>query len=390
MNENREHFAVDDIYEFSIRVLKAAGYREKKAKPTAFALLEADKRGIFSHGTAGGTGLEEAVKRSGITATVRLDTEPIVQLRKYQTLIVINANGAPGHYTSDIAVDMVKKTARDYGYAKAFVYNANHYGAAGVWSSKIAEDGDLKGTSTCTTVAVSRVMGDDINRLDYTIGAGKENRLGTNPLAVSIPYQGGILTFDTAWTRMAVSYCLKYLKAGGMMSIPEYIADSEYKSTLDPRDFADSMESLNNIKGTVFPQGSTLSGYKGDCMLRFIEIDNAIGGGPITKVPFESSDQNRWISHTFEAQAIDCLYSLNEAKQRILDLRRDYEDNYFGEKSRWPGDRANDALKYAMENGIPYSAGQIETLKRAAKSVGLDFDLKSSGLKGYPEDIFNK
>ena len=50
----RDHFKVQDIYDFSINVLKSAGYNDKKAQTTAFALLEADKRGIFSHGTFGG------------------------------------------------------------------------------------------------------------------------------------------------------------------------------------------------------------------------------------------------------------------------------------------------------------------------------------------------
>ena len=387
--EKRNHYDVNAIYDFSLEVLKKSGYSDKKAQPTAFALLEADKRGIFSHGTAGGTGIEESVKRSGITSTVRLDTEPIIHKQKYDTLAVIDANGAPGHYTSYIAVELVKKIARKHGYGKVFVYNANHYGAAGVWSRKIAQEGDLKGSSTCTTVAVARVMGDDPARLDYTKGAGTENRLGTNPLAVSYPLLDGILTLDTAWTRMAVSYCLKKLKAGEMMTVPEYIGDKDYKSTLNPKDFKESMQKEHKIKGTVFPHGSTLAGYKGDAMLRFIEIDNALGGGPINRIPFEASDENRRISHTFEAQAMDMLYDLDQSKTRIKDLMQDYHI-YFGKNSRWPGDRSKQALKYSETHGIPYSTGQIDSLKRTADYVGIPFELKPLGFKEYPEDIFNK
>lgn len=386
----REHFLPSDIYKFSLNILIKAGYREDMAESTAYALLEADKRGIFSHGTAGGTGLEEAVKRSGITATVRLDTEVVIHDGKYPTIKVIDANGVPGHYSSDIAVKLVKEMARKYGYGKIIVYNGNHYGAAGVWSNKIAADGDLKGTSTCTTVSVARVMGDDVERLDYTKGAGTVNRVGTNPMAISFPYTEGVLTFDAAWVRMAVSYCLKYLKAGEMMTVPEYIADKNFKSTLDPTDFADSIDKLDIEKGSVFPHGSTLAGYKGDSMLRFIEIDNALGGGPIVKIPLGSKDESRRISHTFEAQALDILYSLEDAQKRIRALMRDYEESYFGSNSRWPGDRALAAIKYSMKEGIPYSNGQINTLKRAAEHVGIEFTLQSQGLKGYPEDIFNK
>lgn len=388
--KKRAHYSVEDIYNFSLKVLKAAGYNDKKSEATAYALLEADKKGIFSHGTAGGTGIEESVKRSGITATVRLDTEPLILPQKYPTVAIIDAKGSPGHYSSAIAVELVKKIAREYGYGKVIVNNANHYGAAGVWSHKIAENGDLKGISTCTTVAVARVMGDDPNRLDYTKGAGKKNRLGTNPLAISIPHQNGILTFDTAWTRMAVSYCLKQLKSGEMLGIPEYIGDMNYKSSLDPKDFADSMETLSKEKGTVFPHGSTLAGYKGDAMLRFIEIDNALGGGPIEKIPIGVNDRQRRISHTFEAQALDVLYSIEEAKNRITDLMYDYEVGYFGVNSRWPGDRAEKALKYSLKEGIPYGNGQIESLKRTTNYLKLDFPLKPINFQGYPEEIFNK
>ncbi len=386
----REHYSVDDIFNFSMKVLIAAGYNEEMAQATASALLEADKRGIFSHGTAGGTGLEESVKRSGITATVRLDTQPIIHEQKYPTIAVIDANGVPGHYSSEIAVKMVKEIARKYGYGKVIVYNANHYGAAGVWSRKIAADRDLKGISTCTTVSVSRVMGDDPNRLDYTKGAGKINRLGTNPLAISIPHENGIVTFDTAWTRMAVSYCLKHLKSGKMMSIPEYIADKDYKSTLNPKDFAPSMNDLDNVTGTVFPHGSTLAGYKGDAMLRFIEMDNALGGGPIHRIPLGIKDASRRISHTFEAQVIDMLYTQDEAKARISELMNDYETKYFGTNSRWPGDRSDTAFEYCEKEGIPYTTGQVNTLRRAAEAVDIPFNLKPVSIKEYPSEIFNK
>ena len=392
--EERAHYSVNDMYNFAKEILIKGEYPEKSAEATAFALLEADKRGIFSHGIAGGIGLEEAVTWAGITSTVDPTAELVIEDQKYPTLAVINANGAPGHISAMMAVELVKKMAREYGFGKVIVNNANHFGAAGVWSELIAEDGDLKGTVSCTTVACGRVMGDDVDRIDYTKGAGKEVRLGTNPIAISVPTRRGILTMDMAMTRMAVSYCLKHLKAGKQMSIPEYMADKNYISTLDPTDFAESMEKLksNAIIGTVFPLGSTLAGYKGDIMLRMLEIDQALGGGPVTKIPFSGNSKERRISLSFEAQSIDFYYDLAGTKNRVDDLMHDYESKYFGPSSRWPGDRSLEATKYCLEEGIPYSEGQINTLRRAANHVNLDFDeiLKSLGRKEYPIYIFNK
>ncbi|OLS23992.1 MAG: Malate/(S)-sulfolactate dehydrogenase [Candidatus Heimdallarchaeota archaeon LC_3] len=388
----RNHYSVYDMKKFSFEILKKGGYSDESAQATTFALLEADIRGIYSHGIAGGTGLEEAVKRTGITATVDLKVEPIILDKKYPTIAVIDGNGAPGHITAMKAVLLVKELARKYGIAKVFVQNTNHYGAAGVWSSLIAKERDLKGEVSCTTTAVARVMGDDPERLDYTKGSGKEIRIGTNPLAISIPYSEGILTLDMALTRMAVSYCLKQFKAGEMVKIPEYVSDKNYKSTRDPKEFIETDKFGLNIIGSVFPLGSTLAGYKGDALLRFLEIDQSIGGGPINKIPLEDKGIKRRISHSFQAQVMDFLYSKDEARTRVKELMQDYESKYFGSSSRWPGDRAEKAKGYSYKEGIPYSKGQIKTLQRAAEFVGLNFEeiLKPIGKKAFPENIFNK
>jgi LDH2 family malate/lactate/ureidoglycolate dehydrogenase len=289
-----------------------------------------------------------------------------------------------------MAVNKVKDLCRSQGLARVYVNNANHYGAAGVWSAKIAEENDMIGIVTCTTIACARVMGDDPEGLNYTRGAGNEVRIGTNPVAVSVPHEEGIMTLDMALTRMAISYGIKALKAGKKLTIPEYIADKNYNSTLDPLELFDITG--GDLKGTLFPHGSTYSGYKGDIQLRMIEIIHSIGGGPIKKVPIAETDKRRRISHTFESQMTNFLYTKEEALKRVQELMQDYETNYFGPSSRWPGDRANEAIEYAMNKGIPYSKGQVETLKRAAMFVGLDFDsmIQSTGESTYPAEIFKK
>ena len=390
MEKIRDHYNVKDLFSFTVEVLMNGDYSEKSSQATAYALLEADKRGIFSHGIAGGTGLEEAVKRVGITATVNPTAEPIILKQKYPSIAVIDANGAPGHITSMMAIDKVKALGRSQGLARVYVNNANHFGAAGVWSAKIAENSDMIGIVSCTTIACARTMGDDPEGLDYTKGAGKEVRVGTNPIAISVPHEDGVMTLDMALTRMAISYGIKALKAGKKLTIPEYIADKDYNSTLNPLDLFD--QKGGDLKGSLFPHGSTYSGYKGDIQLRMIEVINSLGGGPIKKVPIGKTDKRRRISHTFEAQMTDFLYSKEEALERVRELMKDYEINYFGPASRWPGDRAKEAIKYALKEGIPYSKGQIETLKRSAAFVGLDFNamIQSMGKKPYPAEVFKK
>lgn len=392
MKQAREHFKVKDMQNFAVEVLKQSGYPEEAASATAYALLEADKRGIFSHGLAGGTGLEEAVKGTTLFSTVNPQAIPIVLPQKYPTLVVIDAQNAPGHIAALVAVQLVKDLARKQGLAKAVVSQANHFGAAGVWSSKIAEERDLVGTVTCTTGALVKPMGDDPAGIDYTKGAGTEVRIGTNPLAISVPHKDGIITLDMALTKLAGNYCLKALKTGEMLTIPEYVANENYRSTLNPNDLIGFREGQRYLKGSIFPLGSTHSGYKGDVSLRMIEVEHSIGGGPIEKVEAGSTEPNKRISLAFQAQVMDFLYTKEEALTRVRALMQDYESKYFGPASRWPGDRANKAVDYALQEGIPYSQGQIEMLRRAAAHVGLSFDkmVSAMGKKPYPIEIFNK
>lgn len=390
MKEIRYHFMPEDIRKFATTVLEASGFPKDAAETTAHVLLEADKRGVFSHGLAGGTGLEEAVSCVGLFSTVKPNAKPIVLKQEYPTMAVIDANASPGHISSFIAVDLVKKLARKYGLAKVFIKQANHFGAAGVYSEMIAKEGDLVGTVTCTTSALVKPMGDDPEGLDYTKGAGKKVRIGTNPIAISIPHKEGILTVDMALTKMAANYCIKSYKTGEKLTIPEYAADEDYKSTLDPKEFIAIKDGKQYLKGSIFPLGSTHSGYKGDALLRFIELEHSIGGGALENIPVGSFDER--VSLAFQAQVVDFHYSKDEALSRVKSLMNDYETKYFGPSTRWPGDRSKIALEYSNKEGIPYSDGQIDMLKRATKKVGLEFNklIKLKAKKPFPKEIFRK
>lgn len=47
---NREHFDIKQLNFFAVEVLTKKGWPKESAEATAYALLTADERGIFSHG----------------------------------------------------------------------------------------------------------------------------------------------------------------------------------------------------------------------------------------------------------------------------------------------------------------------------------------------------
>ena len=395
LGEPRDHRDVAALFEFCKECLARKGYPAQFADATAFALVEADARGIYSHGAAGGTGLEEALVRTGVTATVDIHAVPERLPQTYPTIGVIDAQGAPGHYTSRLAVEWVRELAGKHGMAKVYVFDGNHFGAAGIWSEEIAADHRFEAHVTCTTAGCVRLLGDDPRGVDYTRGAavGGKHRLGTNPDAYSIPFNGGLFTIDMANTELAASLCTKYFKEGmasgrtRSLPIPNYVADESYRPTVDPTRVIRIRDGKLELPGSVFPYGG-LRGYKGQISLQRIEADHSFAGGPIQAVDAGDISQRR-ISHAFEAQVIDFLYSREAALERMTALVRDWAD-CGGPATRLPGERSHLAREYSLRNGIPYSEDQIQTLRRCGASVGVDLANVPSSMRPFSKNLFTK
>jgi LDH2 family malate/lactate/ureidoglycolate dehydrogenase len=232
-----------------------------KADITAEVLVEADMRGIFSHGI---NSLDliviNSIKKGGTDPNARAEDRtrnPEFPIRH------IDAHGDLGHPVAYEAVDMVKRLARTHGYGKVYVSNANHFGIGAIYTERICAEKDLAGRVTCTTPSVVKPYG------------GGKNRLGTNVIAWSIPYDMGFVTIDMATTIHAVSGVLRALIEKAPLPFPVYGASGS--KTSDPLEFDGYKDFLK--RGSMIPLGGmgqegADAGYKGTGLAILIELDN--------------------------------------------------------------------------------------------------------------------
>jgi LDH2 family malate/lactate/ureidoglycolate dehydrogenase len=258
---------------------------------------------------------------------------------------------------------------------------------------------------------------------------GVKKRFGTNPIAWSIPYAGGVITIDMAVTQRAVSPPVEtakfnsqalgiYRDDDGSFQIP--IGD-EKKSLADIHLEAARSKTREDVlkkigrKGNIglksvekgllkgpegedinfplafddvmktncwmAPLGGTYFGYKGFGLNMLIELDNVIGGGVSGLIRQLDEDGNpktpERVSQTIEAYAIDALMPVNEAKQRL----KEAVDTTIACGNKLvilPGQKERETRKDCLANGVPMTPERIEYLKRVAanEKVGLPFDLK--------------
>ena len=339
-------------------VLTRQGIPPHKAMIAAEVLVEADMRGIFSHGI---NSLDLIVINSIIQGGTDPNAKAEDKTRNPDFPIRhIDAHGDLGHPMAMDAVEMVKELARKHGYGKVYVANANHFGIGAIYTEKICAEKDLSGRVTSTTPSVVKPYG------------GGKKRLGTNVIAWSIPYDRGFVTIDMATTIHAVSDVLRALIEGTPLPFPVY--DPGGSKTTDPRIFDGIVDFLK--RGSMIPlggmgEGGTDAGYKGTGMAMLIELDNVIGAGVSTYIEPLMDDEKQRIRQTFEAWRIDTLFEQDDALAYISETISDIKSQQ-GKDMLLPGEKESIHRENSVKHGIPYSAIQIARLEKLGKSVDLD------------------
>lgn len=151
------------------------------ASDVAEILLTSDLRGIASHGTARLPQYLRLVETGVMDPAARPAQE-----KGKPALIRFNANNGWGHHAARIATEDAIRRARELGAAISLVRNTNHYGIAGWYAMRVAQEGliGISLTNAAPMVAPTRA------RLPM---------LGTNPIAVAAPAgRFGMVVLDMA------------------------------------------------------------------------------------------------------------------------------------------------------------------------------------------------
>ncbi|MHA1200018.1 MAG: Ldh family oxidoreductase [Candidatus Heimdallarchaeaceae archaeon] len=159
---------LDELYNFMKDVFIGLGYPEEQAIVSADILIEADLRGITSHGVQR---LKYYFVRVKAEQHLVADYEI---LKDEAATAVIDGNHGNGHFISYKAMEMAIEKAKKYGVGMVVVRNSTHYGIAGYYPLMAIKKGCLGITGTNARPAVAPTF-------------GGEPMLGTNPLTFGFP-----------------------------------------------------------------------------------------------------------------------------------------------------------------------------------------------------------
>jgi LDH2 family malate/lactate/ureidoglycolate dehydrogenase len=237
---------------FAETILVRLGASSRTASVVAASLIEADRRGVHTHGLVRLPSYCSEARKGRIV----VDAVPQVE-REHGAVAAVDGRGAFGAVTGTVSMDEAIARSEQHGVGFVTARGCNHFGAAAFYSLRAAERG-LIGIVATSTPAVMAPWG------------GAEARIGNNPLSVAAPMPDGKPPFVLDLALSAVSRGRIKLAEMNGERIPEaWALDSDGRPTGDPS---------AALAGALLPFG----GYKGYGLAVAVEVlTGVLAGGEL-------------------------------------------------------------------------------------------------------------
>jgi LDH2 family malate/lactate/ureidoglycolate dehydrogenase len=258
MSEETIHIPARDLIQSCIALLQKVGVPRDQAETIAEIVVEADLRGVESHGLLRLPAYIHRVQAGLMTAVTELKT-----VRERGATVLLDAQSGFGQVAGVAAMTQAMDRAREHGVGVAAVRNANHFGIAAHYAM-MALPQRMIGVVTANAAPSMAAWG------------GAVPILGTNPICVAIPTGGATASRDQSGGKvdivldMASSMVARgkiRLSASKGQRIPlGWALDAEGRPTEDPQ---------AALKGTVVPIG----GPKGYGLALIVDVLSGVMTG---------------------------------------------------------------------------------------------------------------
>jgi len=361
MENNITWVDFDLVRNFMKDVFIKIGVPENDAAICADVLIEADKRGIDSHGLNRMKPIYYDRIKDGIQ-------EPVTNfeiIRDNLATAVVDGHNGMGHVIGKRAMDMAIEKAGKYGLGMVAVRNSTHYGIAGYYATMAVEKGMIGITGTNARPSIAPTF-------------GIENMLGTNPMTFGIPTDEAFpFVLDCATSVSQRGKIEVYARYG--KSMPEgWVINRKGESTTD------SIQALQDlIKGTAALTplggiGEDGAGFKGYGYATVVEIlSAALQGGNFLKMlsGFENGKKIPYrLGHFFLAINISHFTEVDDFKRiagEILRQLRSSEKMPGAERIYTAGEKEYIARNEREGKGVPVADDLKKEMIQMRDATGL-------------------
>lgn len=244
--------------EFVTDAFVAVGVPRPDAEICTDVLLEADRRGIESHGV----NRFKPIYIDRILAKIQNPVTNFEIARQTPTTAVVDGHDGMGQVIAYKAMELAINKAKEYGMGMVAVRNSTHYGIAGYYSSMAIKHNMIGITGTNARPSIAPTF-------------GVENMLGTNPLTIGLPTDEEFpFNLDCATSIIQRGKIEHFARTG--QSTPEgMVIGRDGKPKTDSEQILKDLVSGEAALAPLGGIGEELAGYKGYGYATVVEILSA-------------------------------------------------------------------------------------------------------------------
>jgi LDH2 family malate/lactate/ureidoglycolate dehydrogenase len=334
----------DIIENFMKDCFMALGVPEEDAAICADVLIEADKRGIDSHGI----GRLKPIYVDRIKLGIQNPVTKFEVMKETLATALVDGHDGMGHVIGYRAMELAIEKAKKCGIGMVAVKNSTHYGIAGYYPLMAIKEGMIGITGTNARPSIAPTF-------------GVENMLGTNPLTFGIPSDEEFPFFLDCATSVSQRGKIEVYDRAGK-ELPEgWVIGKDGKARMDTHQI---LKDLNTGDAALVPLGGIgeeTSGYKGYGYATVVEIlSAALQSGNYLKMlsGFDSEGKRvpYHLGHFFIAINIEAFTELDEFKKTTGKILRDLRNSQKapGEKKIYTaGEKEYLVMQERKDKGAP-------------------------------------
>ncbi|HEY3081915.1 MAG TPA: Ldh family oxidoreductase [Chloroflexota bacterium] len=336
--------AADSLRRVVSAMFEQAGMPPADAQFMGECLVDADLRGVHSHGTRYVVNYVRSLKKGdwNPSANVRV-------VREHHATAIVDADGAAGHLAGRRAMEIAIEKAKRYGTATVAVRNSRHCGALAYYTQMAASAGCIGFAST----TAGRMMAP---------WGGVDRIIALNPLSWAAPTdRPWSVNLDMATSVVAGSKLGMAIEKGEKIP-PGWALDEHGQPTDDP---------TAALKGTLLPIG----GPKGYGMSVVLDILSGVLSG----ATFGKGLGGAGGGHVFQATDVEAFMPIDEFTRLMGQLVDQIKASTPAPGSAGiflPGEIEHANKTRWLESGIPMTAGVMDELERFASELGITERLK--------------
>ena len=340
--------AADKLEKLEEAIFVRLGFIEENSRLVAKALMDADLRGVSSHGALRIPMYAERIKEGVVTREQSFEI-----LKEEGATAVIDGHHTLGQIPGTKAMELAIKKAAQYGIGCVGVCHSHHYGTAAYYTQMAASAGMI-GISMTNTAPLMPPIG------------GTKKVVGTNPISIAVPSRRHCdIVLDMATSTVAHGKLQIAAKKGQPIPLG-WATDSKGNPTTDAKEA---------INGGFLSPGGGPKGFGLAVMIDLLSgplIGSACGDKIMPAARFFTAPQN--CGNLFIAIQIEKFRDFDVFEEEVdayIDFIKACPKNDSVSDVFMPGEIEHRLLEKRLAEGIPMPAAIMDDLISLAQSLAI-------------------